>query len=235
MYYAPHPDYGPCNGQDMTQYLIDNYGFVPCGKIAGAIFCYNTGEYGHCGMVLDPASNTVNDANWQPLVVSTHYLNLDAVGARYCCPPDMLPPEPTPTPEPTPAPTGFNVGDTVTLTNWVDYNGTPLAQTRDYYFISELDGDRAVLRADSTDGAVYAAVNTRNLEKVNAPAPQPEPDNGFHVGDVVVPTVLVDYYGTPLYRFDDNYVITEIDGDRAVLSARGQIWAAMNTSNIRHA
>jgi len=71
------------------------------------------------------------------------------------------------------------------------------------------------------------------------PEPTPEPDDGFKVGDVVVPTKLVDYNGTPLVQYDDNYTITQINGDRAVLSAprNGQmvVWAAMNTNDIRKA
>lgn len=71
------------------------------------------------------------------------------------------------------------------------------------------------------------------------PEPTPEPDDGFKVGDVVVPTKLVDYNGTPLVQYDDNYTITQISGDRAVLSAprNGQmvVWAAMNTNDIRKA
>ena len=39
---------------------------------------------------------------------------------------DPVPPTPTP---------GFKVGDKVTLTKWVAYDGTPLKKTRDYYFI----------------------------------------------------------------------------------------------------
>ena len=69
------------------------------------------------------------------------------------------------------------------------------------------------------------------------PAPAPEPE--FKVGDIVVPTRLVDYYGTQLVQYDDNYTITQINGDRAVLSAprNGQmvVWAAMNTKDIRKA
>lgn len=63
--------------------------------------------------------------------------------------------------------------------------------------------------------------------------PQPAPQPDFQVGDVVVPTRLVDYNGTPLVQYDDTYTITQISGDRAVLSARGAIWAAMNTKDIR--
>lgn len=147
----------------------------------------------------------------------------------------QAPPAPAPTPTPT---SKFKVGDNVTLTNWVDYNGTPLLKTRDYYTISQLSGDRAVLTAD---GAVYAAVNTANLVKYTAPtpapapAPAPAPTSGFHVGDTVVPTKLVDYNGTPLVQWDPTYTITQLSGDRAVLSARGAVWAAMNTANIRKA
>ena len=75
-------------------------------------------------------------------------------------------PAPAPTPEPTPAPAGIQVGDQVLLNNWVDYNGTPLMQTRDFYYVSEIAGDRAVLRADSMDGTVYAAANINNLRRV---------------------------------------------------------------------
>lgn len=137
-------------------------------------------------------------------------------------------------PEPTPTPATFTAGDKVVPTTWVDYNGTPLIRTREYYFISEINGDRAVLTADKVGGTVYAAMNTANLARVGAPAPEPvKPE--FKVGDKVVPTKLVDYGGTPLRQYDDVYVITEINGDRAVLSARGAVWAAMNTANIRKA
>lgn len=79
-----------------------------------------------------------------------------------------------------------------------------------------------------------------------APAPVPEPqpapapvDEGFKVGDIVVPTRLVDYNGTPLKQYDDTYTITQINGDRAVLSAPRNgsmvVWAAMNTKDIRKA
>ena len=135
-------------------------------------------------------------------------------------------------PAPAPTPSGdFKVGDKVLPINYVDYSGNPLIKTRDYYTISEINGDRAVL---VSDGVVYAAVNTNNLKKVDAPAPAPQPA-GFKVGDVVVPISLVDYNGTPLVQYDDTYTISELNGDRAVLTARGAVWAAMNTKDIRKA
>lgn len=137
-------------------------------------------------------------------------------------------------PAPTPTPTGdFKVGDNVRPIKYVDYNGTPLVKTRDYYTISQINGDRAVL---TSGGVVYAAVNTNNLQKVDVPAPAPAPTPapaGFNVGDVVVPTRLVDYNGTPLVQYDPTYTISQINGDRAVLTARGAVWAAMRTSDIR--
>lgn len=70
------------------------------------------------------------------------------------------------------------------------------------------------------------------------PEPQPTPvKNKFKVGDIVVPTRLVDYDGTPLVQWDNSYVITQINGDRAVLCAdrNGDLicWAAMNVRDIK--
>lgn len=68
------------------------------------------------------------------------------------------------------------------------------------------------------------------------PTPQPTPTN-FKVGDKVVPIELVNYNGTHLIQYDPYYFITELKGDRAVLSAlrdnKYYVWAAMNTNNIR--
>lgn len=88
--------------------------------------------------------------------------------------------------------------------------------------------------------------DVRIVECVNvAPAPEPkpeptpEPEPEFKVGDKVVPTKLVDYDGTPVKQYDDVYTISQIIGDRAVLTApRGDeqvVWCAMNTANIRKA
>lgn len=54
-------------------------------------------------------------------------------------------------------------------------------------------------------------------------------------GDIVAPTRLVDYNGTPLKQYDKEYtVLQHVPGsDRVVLSARGQIWAALNIKDVR--
>lgn len=143
-----------------------------------------------------------------------------------------------PSPAPAPTPSGsIGVGDKVTLKDYVDYNGTRLVKTRDYYFVYQLSGDRAVLTADYCGGPVYAAVNVNNLNKVggNTPAPAPAPSTGIGVGDKVTLTNWVDYNGTRLMKTRDYYYVSELNGDRAVLRAdsmSGPVYAAVNTKNL---
>lgn len=147
----------------------------------------------------------------------------------------------TPTPTPTPTPTGFKVGDKVTLKNWVAYDGTPLRKTRDYYFISQISGNRAVLNADSVSGVVYCAANTNNLILVGsgpapAPTPTPTPSGSIKVGDKVTLTKWVAYDGTPLKKTRDYYFVYQLNGDRAVLTADsmgGTVYAAVNVKYLK--
>ncbi|MDD6726932.1 MAG: glycoside hydrolase family 25 protein [Lactimicrobium massiliense] len=67
------------------------------------------------------------------------------------------------------------------------------------------------------------------------PAPQPAAapaTGGFAVGDTVKPIQLVDYNGNRLASYHSTYQISELHGDRAVLTAGGQVWAALRTSNL---
>lgn len=107
-YSTAHPDYGPVNGKDVAAYLVKNFGWKYIDKpVAGAIGSggFNT-LYGHTVMFLYfTGTNTamVNDANYTPLTVSTHNMNID--GWVWVVPGDYEPdPEPTPTPTPTPEP-----------------------------------------------------------------------------------------------------------------------------------
>lgn len=82
----------------------------------------------------------------------------------------------------------------------------------------------------------YKGWKTTTPTPAPTPAPAPTPSKTtFKVGDKVVPLKKVDYDGRSLRQYDDNYTITQISGDRAVLSARGQVWAAMRVSDIKHA
>lgn len=86
-------------------------------------------------------------------------------------------------------------------------------------------------------GTFLGAFRFKQWEKTPAPTPTPTPTTKFQVGDIVAPKRLVDYYGTPLMQWDDNYVITQIEGDRAVLCANrgGDLicWAAMDVKDIK--
>lgn len=103
-YSSVHTDYGPVNGKDIASWLVRNYGFKYIDQpVQGAIGSggFNT-TYGHTAMYLySTGSNTamVNDANYVPLTVSTHNMNIS--GWVWVVPGDY---EPTPTPTPTPEP-----------------------------------------------------------------------------------------------------------------------------------
>lgn len=110
-YSYSHPDYGPVNGKDVAQWLVDNFGWKYIDTpVAGAIGSggFNT-LYGHTAMFLYWISDgvaMVNDANYTPLTVSTHPMN--TAGWVWVVPGDYTPdPEPTPTPTPTPTPSGY--------------------------------------------------------------------------------------------------------------------------------
>lgn len=110
-YSSTHPDYGPVNGKDVAEWLVKNYGWKYIETpVEGAIGSggFNT-KYGHTAMYLystGSSSAMVNDANFVPLTVSTH--NMDISGWVWVVPDDYHPiPEPDPTPpapEPEPQP-----------------------------------------------------------------------------------------------------------------------------------
>jgi len=103
-YSSAHPDYGPVNGKDIAAWLVKNYGFKYIDKpVKGAIGSggFNT-QYGHTAMYLySTGSNTamVNDANYTPLKVSTHNMN---ISGWVWVVPGSYNPQPAPTPTPTP-------------------------------------------------------------------------------------------------------------------------------------
>lgn len=105
-YSSAHPDYGPVNGKNVAQYLVDNYGFKYISEpVKGAIGSggFNT-PYGHTALYLySTGTNTamVSDANWKPLTVATHNMNI--AGWVWVVPGNYAPqPSPEPVPEPQP-------------------------------------------------------------------------------------------------------------------------------------
>lgn len=108
-YSTAHPDYGPVNGKNLAKWLVDNFGWEYTDEpVEGAIGSggFNT-LYGHTAMFLYWTGNNtamVNDANYVPLAVSTHNMNIS--GWVWAVPGDYEPdPEPEPEPEPEPIPT----------------------------------------------------------------------------------------------------------------------------------
>ena len=104
-YSQSHPDYGPVNGKDIAAWLVKNYGWKYIDTpVEGAIGSggFNT-LYGHTAMYLySTGTNTamVNDANYIPLTVATHSMNI--TGWVWVVPGDYVP-DPEPTPEPAPS------------------------------------------------------------------------------------------------------------------------------------
>lgn len=108
-YSSAHPDYGPRNGKDMAQYLVDYYGYKYIDKpVRGAIGSggFDT-LYGHTALFLewvDGNTALVNDANYIPLTVSTHTMDVSGwvwvVPGSYEPEPEPTPPAPDPAPEP---------------------------------------------------------------------------------------------------------------------------------------
>lgn len=132
-YSTAHPDYGPVHGKNMAAYLVNNFGFKYIDQpVEGAIGSggFNT-TYGHTAMYLySTGANTamVNDANYTPLKVSTHNMN---IAGWVWVVPSSYNPSPTPTPEPTPQPTpvskdeyivkkGDTLGQIVKDMHWCD-------------------------------------------------------------------------------------------------------------------
>lgn len=111
-YSSSHPDYGPVNGKDMAEYLVKNFGWKYIDKpIEGAIGSggFNT-LYGHTAMYLystGSKSAMVNDANFVPLKVATH--SMDITDWVWVVPGDYEP-DPEPIPEPIPVPAAPDTG-----------------------------------------------------------------------------------------------------------------------------
>lgn len=134
-----------------------------------------------------------------------------------------------------PTPSGkFNIGDEVILNGpiYVSSNATTPANTIKNKKTKITRKNQGSAHPYNTTGDL-GWCDESSLTKVQ-PTPKPET---FKVGDKVVPLTLVDYNGTRLIQYDPHYYITELKGNRAVLSANRNdkyyVWAALNTNNIK--
>lgn len=154
-YSTAHPDYGPVNGKDVAAWLVKNYGFKYIDQpVKGAIGSggFNT-QYGHTAMYLySTGSNTamVNDANYTPLKVATHNMNIS--GWKWVVPGDYTP-QPTPTPTPTPIPSA----DTYVVKKGDTLGG--IARNMGWYTGSKMFGDDGYAQAL----ADYNGIKNRGL------------------------------------------------------------------------
>lgn len=136
---------------------------------------------------------------------------------------------------------GFKIGDTVRVKKGAKtYDGGSLASfvyTRDHK-ISELSGDRAVI---TYDGTVVAAVNTADLTKAGSASSSTKPStpstsgSSIKVGDTVkVKKGAKAYDGGNLASFvyDRNHKVSEVSGNRAVITYGGTVVAAVNTRDL---
>ena len=136
---------------------------------------------------------------------------------------------------------GFKVGDTVRVKSGAKtYDGGNLASfvySRDHK-ISELSGDKAVI---TYDGVVVAAVNTADLTKAGSASSSSKPStpstsgSSIKVGDTVkVKKGAKTYDGGNLASFvyDRNHKVSELSGNRAVITYGGTVVAAVNTKDL---
>lgn len=112
--------------------------------------------------------------------------------------------------------------------NW--YDGATIVIKQSVY--DNLDHD--IFYGDATAWHKYANPSgDYNGAKPSTPMHPNNPvSNGISVGDTVRPNVLKDYNGNSLTSYHDTYTVSELNGDRAVLTVNGVIWAAMNANNI---
>lgn len=106
-------------------------------------------------------------------------------------------------------------------------------------FQANANGRRyATLDPVFTNG-LLGVLRPKMFQQPSAPAPTPAPAPpaapAFAVGDIVIPTRLVDTRGVSLRQWDPKYTISEISNGSAVLTARGAIWARLSLADIRKA
>lgn len=240
-----------CNAENFIERAIASGLSVISKPVVGSIICWQKGNTlsesdgaGHVGIVIEVIdSNTIRTAesgygNSNPFWTTTRKNNNGRWGlnSNYKLRGFIVNPN-YPYNPPTPTPSGkFNIGDEVILNGpiYVSSNATTPANTIKNKKTKITRKNQGSAHPYNTTGDL-GWCDESSLTKVQ-PTPKPET---FKVGDKVVPLTLVDYNGTHLIQYDPYYYITEISGNRAVLSAlRGNkyyCWAAMNTNNIKKA
>lgn len=236
-----------CNAENFIERAIASGLSVIKKPCVGSIICWEgKGSLaGHVAIVIEVINdNCIKTAesgygSSNPFWITTRYNNNGRWGLNenyklrgFIVNPNYPYNPPTP---PTPTPSGkFNIGDEVILNGpiYVSSNATTPANTIKNKKTKITRKNQGSAHPYNTTGDL-GWCDESSLTKVQ-PTPKPET---FKVGDKVVPLTLVDYSGTRLIQYDPYYYITEISGNRAVLSANRNdkyyVWAALNTNNIK--
>ena len=217
---------GDMNAKEWV-YRLPSWGYKKVGAPQNGgyyVGVLTSGKYGH--VVWFEGGNTISEYNYNSAGnYGVRNINL----SQY----QWFQIKAAPSPAPTPTPSNFKVGDNVTLINWVDYYGNKLIKTRDYYTISEISGNRAVLKSGNV---VYAAVNTSNLRKYSGSS---KPSNSPKIGDRVLTSATKDRSGVKLNLNiinDGQSVWNSTDGKGYAILVKGKtIRCAVPASSLRKA
>lgn len=241
-----------CNAENFIERAIASGLSVIKKPCVGSIICWEgKGSLaGHVAIVIEVVNNNCiktaesGYGSSNPFWITTRYNNNGRWGLNenyklrgFIVNPNYPynPLKPTPTPS-----SKFNIGDEVILNGpiYVSSNATTPANTIKNKKTKITRKNQGSAHPYNTTGDL-GWCDESSLTKVQpTPTPQhtPKPET-FKVGDKVVPLRLVDYNGTHLIQYDPYYYITELKGNRAVLSANRNgkyyVWAAMNTNNIK--
>lgn len=246
-----------CNAENFIERAIASGLSIYKTPHVGDIICWEgTGSLaGHVAIVIEVINNncirTAESGYGSSSIfwITTRYNNNGRWGTNSNYPlrgfienPNYPHSTPTPTPTPTPSKLKYNIGDKVVINGRLYGNadgGKPGKTVSNKVTNITRKVEGKPYPYNTTGDLGWMSEDSIKLYEDPKPTPAPTPSTGFNVGDKVVPITLVDYKGTHLVQYDPYYFITELKGDRAVLSAnRGgkyYVWAAMNTNNIKKA
>ena len=240
-----------CNAENFIERAIASGLNIFKTPRVGDIICWGgAGSLaGHVAIVIEVIdSNTIRTAesgygSSNPFWITTRKNNNGRWGTNSNYPlrgfienPNYRHDKPVP-PTPTPTKLKYKIGDKVIINGQLygdSYGGKPGNVVKNKH--------TTITRTNL--GAPYPYNTTGDLGwmsedsiKLDTQSPEPPKSETFKVGDKVVPLTLVNYSGTRLIQYDPYYYITEISGNRAVLSANRNgkyyVWAALNTNNIK--
>ena len=232
-----------CNAENFIERAIASGLSVVKTPVLGSIICWEGkgSKAGHVAIVIDIIdSNTIKTAesgygSSNPFWITTRKNNNGRWGTTSDYPlrgfiiNPNYPPKPTPTPTPT---LKYKIGDKVIINGRLYGNadgGKPGKTVKDKHTTITRTAEGHPYPYNTTGDLGWVAESQVKLDDSKKET--------FEKGDKVVPIKLVNYNGVRLIQYDPYYYITDISGNRAVLSAlrngKYYVWAALNTDNIK--